>query len=105
MTEKNYGILCHLSALSMLVFPLGNIVGPLIVYLLKKDDLAIVATEGKEALNFQITISIIGFIALIFNYRFALLAAVVSLVFIVLASIEASNGRAYRYPFNFRLIK
>jgi hypothetical protein len=94
----------------MLVFPLGNVIGPLIVWLLKKDEMPLVDREGKESLNFQITISLIALVAglltfILIGLPLLVLIGLVNLVFIILASLEASNGRPYTYPFNLRLIK
>ncbi|WP_026474800.1 DUF4870 domain-containing protein [Alkaliflexus imshenetskii] len=106
MTEKNFAMLCHLSALAGFIIPLGNIIGPLVVYLLKKDEMPEVEREGKESLNFQITLTIIAFAAFfILGFRLALLIPLVNLVFVILASVETSNGRPYKYPFKFELIK
>jgi uncharacterized protein len=110
MSNNNWAMLCHLSALAMLVFPLGNVIGPLIVWLLKKDEMPLVDREGKESLNFQITISLFALVAglltfILIGLPLLLLIGLVNLVFIILASLEASNGRPYTYPFNLRLIK
>ncbi|MCA1745627.1 MAG: DUF4870 domain-containing protein [Bacteroidales bacterium] len=110
MSNNNWAMLCHLSALAMFVFPLGNVLGPLIVWLLKKEEMPLVEREGKEALNFQITISLFALVAglltfILIGIPLLVLIGLVNLVFIVLAALEASNGRPYTYPFNLRLIK
>ncbi|ASB48440.1 DUF4870 domain-containing protein [Alkalitalea saponilacus] len=110
MTEKNWHLLCHLSALAMFIIPFGNIVGPLIIWLLKKDEFPIVDQEGKESLNFQITVSIAVFVAGILTFvligiPLLILIALANIILIIMASVEANNGRAYKYPFNLRLIK
>ncbi len=110
MSNNNWAMVCHLSALAMFVFPLGNVVGPLVVWLLKKDEMPLVDREGKEALNFQITVSIFALVAALLSFiligiPLLVLIGIVNLVFIVLASLEASNGRPYVYPFNLRFIK
>ena len=55
--ERSLGLACHLLAFVGMVFPFGNILGPLVIWLVKKDDSAFVDDQGKEALNFNITIS------------------------------------------------
>lgn len=111
MTEKNWMTLCHLSALAMFIIPgIGNIIGPLVVWLLKKDEFPAVDTEGKEALNFQITVTIallVGWILSLVLIGIVLIAIVglANILFIVLAAIETSNGRPYRYPFKLDIIK
>jgi uncharacterized Tic20 family protein len=109
MNDNNWAMICHLSALAMFI-PLGNVIGPLVVWLLKKDEMPMVDREGKESLNFQITVSIFAFGAWILSFiligiPLLVLIGIANLVFIVLASLEASKGRPYSYPFNLRLIK
>lgn len=109
--ERNWAVACHLSALLGLVaWGVGIILGPLIVWLIKKDTLAFVDDQGKEALNFQITVFLAGVVcsALIFLLiGVPLLAAlcIFDLVFMVIAAIKASEGVRYRYPISLRLIK
>ncbi len=108
--DKTMGMLCHLSALAGFVIPLGAIFGPLIVWLLKKDQSPFIDENGKESLNFQITMliayiisAILIFVIIGFFLLFGL--AVFSLVMVIIAAIKANDGETYRYPFNFRLIK
>jgi len=62
--EKTWGLFCHLSAFGLFVFPpFGNILGPLIIWLIKKDESPYVDKQGKESLNFQISFTIYAFIA------------------------------------------
>ncbi len=109
--ERNWGMICHLAALAGFVLPMfGNIIGPLVVWLIKKEQFAFVNDQGKEALNFQITMVIAGFVCgllMIAMIGFLLLPAlaVVNIVFIVLAAVQASKGVAYRYPFAIRFLK
>ena len=100
----------HLSALSGVVIPFGNIIGPLVVWQVKKDTLPFAADQGKEALNFNITMLIAAFIG--FQLTFILIGLVLLpligiawLVFTILAGIKANEGVAYRYPYALRLIK
>ncbi|QNP42209.1 DUF4870 domain-containing protein [Lysobacter solisilvae (ex Woo and Kim 2020)] len=102
-------MLAHLSSLAGFFIPFGNVIGPLIVWLIKKDTMPFVADQGKEALNFNITVAIAAIISgiLIFVVIGFLLLAVVAvgwLVLTILACIEANKGVAYRYPFTLRLI-
>ena len=109
--EKLCGMLCHLSALVAYVGePFGHIIGPLIVWLIKKDQLPLVDDQGKESLNFQISMTIYGAVSLVLIFvviGFFLLIglAVFDLVMIIVASIKANQGIAYRYPLTIRLIK
>lgn len=109
-TERNWGMAAHLSALAGFVIPLGSIIGPLVVWLVKKDEMPFVDSQGKEALNFQITVLIgamICFVLMLLIIGFFLLwaLAIVDLVFIVIAAVQASKGEDYRYPYALRLIK
>jgi uncharacterized Tic20 family protein len=109
---KMWGMFCHLAALiTYLGVPFGNILGPLIIWLIKKDEMVFVNDQGKEALNFQITVTIASlaiFPTLCFPPLFVLLLlaiGIADLVFIIIASIESNKGKAYRYPFSIRMIK
>ncbi len=109
--SKTWGMLSHLSALSVYIgIPFGNLLGPLIIWLIKKEEFPFVDEQGRESLNFQISMTIYGivagFLCLIF-IGFVLLAALViaDIVFVIIASVKASEGVSYQYPFTIRLIK
>jgi uncharacterized protein len=109
-TEHNWGMAAHLSALAGYVIPFGSIIGPLVVWLIKKDEMPFVNSQGKEALNFQITMAIAALISIVLVFVvigiFLLWAvAILDLIFIIIAAIQASKGVDYRYPFALRLIK
>jgi uncharacterized protein len=108
--EKMWGMLCHLSALAGYVIPFGNIIGPLVVWQLKKNESAFVDDQGKESVNFQITITIAAILAglsFLILIGILLLPAVLlfGLVMMIVAAINANNGIWYRYPLTIRLIK
>ena len=99
--EKTMAILSH-----VLCFVAGFL-APLIIYLVKKDESAYVAAHAKESLNFQITIWIIIvilFITLI-GWLLLWLPGIVATILIIVATIKASEGKLYRYPFSIRLVK
>ncbi|MHC4423644.1 MAG: DUF4870 domain-containing protein [Planctomycetota bacterium] len=101
---RNMAMLCHLLAI------FTGFVAPLIIWLLKKSEEPYVDQQGKEALNFQITIILAMFAAVLLSFiciGVPLLFAIpiVNLIFCIIASIKASNGVAYRYPVSLRLIK
>lgn len=107
---RNFGMFCHLASLAGFLIPFGNILGPLIVWLMKKQEMPFVDDQGKEALNFNITIAIAGIISAVLTViliGFLLLIAVfvTQIVFTIIAAIKASQGEAYRYPFALRLVK
>jgi uncharacterized Tic20 family protein len=99
--EKTLAILSH--ALTI-VFP---ILAPLIIYLIKKDESAYIASHAKESLNFQITvmIAIIILFITIIGILLVWFVGIAALVLVIIASIRASEGKLYRYPFTLRLIK
>ncbi len=101
--DKTFGVLSHLIGIPT------SVLGPLLIWQIKKDQSKFVVDQAKEALNFQILILILQFAAgfTIFFTAGALNGAVgvLSVVFSVIGAIEASKGVAYRYPFNIRLIK
>jgi uncharacterized protein len=108
--ERSLGLACHLLALAGLVVPFGNVLGPLIMWLVKKDESAFVDDQGKEALNFNITISIAGFVAflLLFVVIGGILLPIIGifwLVMTIIAAVKANGGERYRYPLTIRLIK
>jgi uncharacterized Tic20 family protein len=107
---RTWGMLCHLLAFSGLVVPFGGILGPLVMWLLKKDVHPFVDDQGKEALNFQITMTIavvISAFLMIVLIGIVLLPAVIitDVVLTIIGTIKANEGVAYRYPFALRLIK
>ena len=107
---RMWGMLCHLSALSMYLTGVGFIVGPLIVWLVKKDDHPFIDDQGKESLNFEISISIyyiVSTVAIFCVIGIPLLAIlhIFHIVMIIIAAIRANGGDTYRYPLTIRLIK
>lgn len=100
----------HLSSLSGYIgVPFGSIVGPLVIWLIKKDQSAFIDENGKDALNFHLSmllyliISIplmfvlVGFISL-------LAIPILEIVFSIIAAVKASEGQWFRYPLTIRMI-
>ena len=108
---RQWAMLCHYAAFFWVLAPLiGNVIGPLVVWELKKDLHPFVDEQGKEALNFQITYSVAmmvcGLLAwVLIGFPLMALVCVVALVLTVIAGIRANEGRAYRYPLCWRLIR
>jgi len=107
--ERQWAMFAHLSALVGVIIPLGSIIGPLVIWLIKKDTMPFVNDQGKEALNFNITVGIAAVVSWILCFiliGFLLLAvlAVGWLVFVIIATIKANEGTTYRYPFTLRLV-
>ena len=110
-------MLCHLSALAGFIIPFGNILGPLLVWQIKKNEIPSVNIHGKAALNFQITVVIallagiiVAVVLSFFCIGFLLVPVVLliglaGLVFAIIAGIRANNGEDYKYPFSLELVK
>ena len=100
-----WGMLCHL--LGLVTF----FIAPLIIWLVKKDEEPFIDKNGKEALNFQITVSlaliVCGFLVPVFCIGFLLGIAVgiCDLVFCIVAAVKANSGQLYRYPVSIRFIR
>ncbi len=108
--EKQLGMLCHLLALAGYIIPFGNIIGPLIIWQVKKGESSFVDDQGKESVNFQITVMLAAIVAFILCFLvigiFLLpVIGIADLVFIIIAALKANEGVAYRYPYTLRLIK
>ena len=107
---RTWEMLCHLSALAGMIIPFGNLIGPFVIWQIKKAEFPSVEAHAKESLNFQITVTIAALVSVVlmfFCIGFFLLMAVgiASLVFVIIASIKANNGEPYKYPATLRLIK
>ena len=104
--DRLLGLLSHLLA----IVPGVGILGPLVIYLIKKGQSSFVEENAKESLNFQITMIlafIISMILMVVWIGYILLAVlgIVEVVLVIIATIRASENKIYRYPFNLRLIK
>jgi len=108
--ERTWAMLCHFSSLCMFIFPFGNILAPLIIWLIKKDEMPFVEDQAKEVLNFQISMTIyfIGSIILIIiliGIPILIGLGIFNIIITIIAGIKANDGKSYRYPINLRLIK
>jgi uncharacterized Tic20 family protein len=108
---RTWNILCHASALLGVFFHFpGHLLGPLIVWLAKRDDSPEIDAHGKESLNFQISMLIYNVIAAVFclvliGFAFLAVLWVLNAVLVIVASIQASDGKFYRYPMTIRFIQ
>ena len=108
--ERQWAMFTHLSALFGLVIPFGSIIGPLVMWLVKKDTMPFVNDQGKEALNFNITMAIAAIVCwilifILIGILLLPLLVIFWLVFVIIATIKANEGTVYRYPFALRLVK
>lgn len=99
--EKTMAILSHILTIIL------GFIAPLVIYLIKKDESAFIAEHAKESLNFQITLTLLCIILAITIIGLLLVwpLLIVALVFIIIATVRASEGKRYRYPINIRFIK
>jgi uncharacterized Tic20 family protein len=107
---RNWAMICHLSGLAGFVMPFGNVLGPLIVWAIKKDDHPFINDQGKEALNFHLTMTlclIISAILILVVIGILLISVlcIYILFMIIIASINANDGVYYRYPMTIRFFK
>ncbi|MCZ6674956.1 MAG: DUF4870 domain-containing protein [Verrucomicrobia bacterium] len=104
-------MLCHLLALTGLITAgAGNILGPLIIWLMKKENDPYVDEQGKESLNFQISMLIYGFVCglllmVVIGFILLPILALAWLVLTIIGTIKASKGEPWKYPITIRLIK
>jgi len=113
MNEKDartWAMLCHVGAFAGYIIPFGHIIAPLVIWLIKKDESPFVDDQGKESLNFQISISIYAIIAALLTLVVigaVLLIAVVifDVIMVIIAAVRSNSGERYRYPLCMRLIK
>jgi len=120
--ERQWAMFAHLSALlgglltSGWAGSVGFFIGPLVIWLMKRETMPFVNDQGKEALNFAITVSIVCAalllltimslgIAALLTIPAMLVVGIGSLVLVIMAAIKANEGVAYRYPFAIRLVK
>ena len=120
--ERQWAMFAHLSALvggiltSGWAGSIGCFIGPLVIWLVKRDSMPFVIDQAKEALNFNITVAIVFLalfllsvvtlgIGLIVAVPLWIIIGIAWLVLTIMAAIAANKGEAYRYPFALRLIK
>lgn len=108
--EKQWGLFTHIAALSLFIgIPLGNIIGPLIIYLIKKDEFEFVKDQGKEVLNFQITWTLILFVSAILIFVGIGIVMLIGfgiawLILVITGAVKANEGVYYRYPMSIKFL-
>jgi uncharacterized Tic20 family protein len=107
---RTWSVLCHASALLGLFFHFfGHLLGPLIVWLIKRDASPEIDANGKESLNFQLSMLIYDIVAgilclVLIGIPILIALWVLNTVFVIIASVKTSNGEFYRYPFTIRFL-
>jgi len=108
--ERTYAMFCHLGALSGFVVPFGNIIVPLVLWLIKKDSSPFIDLNGRESLNFQISMLIYSLISvvlilIVIGIFLLTLLWIFNLVVVTIAGVRAESGEQFRYPLTIRFIK
>lgn len=118
--DKNYSSITHLSGFAGWIFPLGNIIAPLILWIAKKNESTFIDAHGKSAVNFQMSLIFYGILLAILILPITILtlglgliaillaiipAIILKIILIVSASIKANHGEYYTYPFTIEFIK
>ena len=109
--DHSLDVLCHLLSLAGLTgIPFANVLGPLILWLIKRNESPSVDAHGKESLNFQISMTIwlllcVPLMFVFVGFVVAAVLVVLAIVWVVLAALEASKGGFYRYPLTIRFFK
>jgi uncharacterized Tic20 family protein len=108
--ERTWALAAHLSALAGYVIPFGNVIAPLVIWLIQKDKMPFVDDQGKEAVNFQISVTIyaLACLPLIFvlvGIPLLIAIGLAGLILLIVAAIKANDGVYYRYPLTIRFIR
>lgn len=109
-TERNWSMLCHLSAFAGFFFPFGGIIGPLICWLTRKDESEWINVNGRNALNFQLSILLYMVLAvplcfIILGIPIIVALSILKVVCIIVASVKAPKGELFRYPLSIPFIQ
>lgn len=109
--ERRWASFCHLAAFAAFVIPVaGLVIGPLVMWLLRRDKSSFVDQEGMKAVNFQISVFIYLLLGLVLTqvyigYLWLFVLFCLDLVSMVGASIKANNGEDFRYPVSIQFLK
>lgn len=108
--QRNMATIAHLSALAGYVIPFGSVLGPLVVWLMNREEMPIVGEHARRALNFQLTmlIGIVISLFLIFvviGIPLLIVLGLMQLVLTIVAVVKANQGEDYRYPYSLEFIK
>jgi uncharacterized Tic20 family protein len=102
-TERNWAMFCHLSAFSGFFFPFGGIIGPLICWLSRKDESSWVNVNGRESLNFQLSVLLYIVLAIplcfiIIGIPIIIMLGILKVICVIIASVKAAKGESFTYP-------
>jgi hypothetical protein len=107
--ERFWATMMHLSAFISLLIGL-NFLAPLVLWLLKRDVSPFLDQQGKEAINFNLTFSLLSFVCflltlILIGWILLWLASILWLVFILIAAVQANQGKNYHYPLSIPFIR
>jgi hypothetical protein len=110
MQERQWALICHLSGLSGYVVPFGNLIAPIVIWSMKKEEMPMVDEHGKEVINFQISMTIwiaisIIFVFLLIGIPILIALALMHLIFVIIGAVKADSGELYNYPLTIRFLK
>jgi uncharacterized Tic20 family protein len=110
LSEKQWAMSCHLSVLLGYAIPFGNIIAPLIIWSMYKDQYPLVDRQGKESINFQLSLTLYIIVSIILIFViigiFLLIAlAMLNVVLVIIAAIKVDKGEEFRYPITIRFIQ
>ncbi|MFM1650602.1 DUF4870 domain-containing protein [Brevibacillus sp. B_LB10_24] len=108
--ERLWATICHLAAFIGCIIPFGHILGPLVVWLIKREDGGFVDQQGREAVNFNISFSIYGIVLsllviILIGVPLLFVLLLAWIVIVIIAAVKANEGVNYRYPLTIRFLK
>jgi uncharacterized Tic20 family protein len=109
-TERNWAMFCHLSAFAGFFFPFGGVIGPLVCWLSKKDESVWVYVNGRDSLNFQLSMLLyivltIPLCFIIIGIPIIALLGTFKIICIIIASVKAAKGETFKYPLSIPFIQ
>ncbi len=107
---RKWAMICHLSALvGLLGNGIGFLIGPLVMWLIKREDDPLIEEQGKEAVNFQLTMFLAIFVSallvfVLIGIPLLIMFGLMMVIFPIIAGVKTSNGEHYRYPISIRFL-
>jgi uncharacterized Tic20 family protein len=102
--EKNLALIMHV--LSLVGF---SLIGPLIVWLVKKDESAFINAQGRELLNFQISFLIYAIVCIplcfvLIGIPLLIVVGLASFILTIIGLVKATEGKIYRFPVTIKML-
>lgn len=110
METNTFCMLMHLSQLSSFLIPFAGLILPIVMWATNKDQSPKIDIQGKNIVNWMITLTIVAIIGAILTFVFIgifiiIAVGIASVVFAILGAIKSNEGELYQYPFSFEFIK